>query len=262
MSPCEEYLDLILRSVDGETQPEEEAALQAHLAQCSGCRALYESQKAIAEGVAGVQEAPPKGIAQGVMQEIRREKERYTPKRWLKNGKFTLIAAAAAILVLVFSKVSPGLPLSNSAVDGAVGTLEEANVPQVAAAFQEPVDTETAEDTGTAEEAEAPAEFGETGMNARTPKMAPGAGGEDSDATTREQALDRAGCQGQAYLLRDWTPEDVSARFTQVETRTLEDGTAVYGVPYDEVQSLGEALPVEQSFQIGADTETVWLILQ
>lgn len=256
MKACEEYFDLLLRSVDGETDQREETELQAHLARCPGCRALYDSQKAVAEGIRETWELPPRGITQGVMGEIRREKQRFTPRRWLKNAKFTMIAAVAAVLVLVWGRVSPGT-MSNTTPAGAAAQAE-AEMPQVAAEFQAPADEDVpaAQENGQAEEY-ADQETVESRKAAGTRESERADGG-----LSREKLLE-AGCQGQVYQIGDWSPEDVLARFSQVETKTLGDGTAVYGVPQEEVQALLEegALPVEESLLVGAQGDTVWLVL-
>ena len=44
---CEEAMELLSGSIDGENTPEEERRLQAHLAECPACRALLEAYRAV-----------------------------------------------------------------------------------------------------------------------------------------------------------------------------------------------------------------------
>ncbi len=187
---------------------------------------------------------------------IRREKQRFTPNRWLKNAKFTMIAAVAAVLVLVWGRVSPGT-MSNTTPAGAAEQAE-ADMPQVAAEFQAPVD----EDVPAAQENGQAEEYVEQGI-VESRKAAGTRDAKKSDDGLSQEALLEAGCQGLVYQIEGWSVEDVSTRFSQVETKTLGDGTAVYGVPQEEVQALLEegTLPVVQSLLVGAQGDVVWLVL-
>lgn len=59
MRACERYIDLMMRSIDRETTPREEAELRAHMDQCAACRALYEAYRAVDTGISALEEEPP-----------------------------------------------------------------------------------------------------------------------------------------------------------------------------------------------------------
>ena len=130
MKPCEEYVEKILLSLDGELSQAEEQALQAHLAACPGCKCLYETYRHIDLGIQEGEEEPPEGLSRAVMSAIRQEKK--TPLSLLKRGKFTLIAAAAAIVILIAGRSLPiSLDTGRSASDSAAA---DAAIEQEAAA--------------------------------------------------------------------------------------------------------------------------------
>lgn len=93
---CEEALPLLSAHLDGENTPEDEAALQAHLAQCAACREILEAYEAIDRGVAQPEADPPEALHAGVMAQIRKRPQTRR-RRWLG------IAAAAAVLALVIA---------------------------------------------------------------------------------------------------------------------------------------------------------------
>lgn len=93
---CEEALPLLSAHLDGENSPEEEAALQAHLARCAACREILEAYEAIDRGVARPEADPPEALHANVMAQVRR-RARPRRRRWLG------IAAVAAVLALVIA---------------------------------------------------------------------------------------------------------------------------------------------------------------
>lgn len=145
MKACEEYLISMLRDLDGEATSEEAKALHAHLAECTACRELYESYLAIDSGIKATEEEPPEQLTAAIMNCIRREKTQNKPKALLKRFRFTAIAAAAAVIVLVAAKMGSGNSFKSSTIQsfGTAADTEAADMaapaaaPEVAAEFQE-----------------------------------------------------------------------------------------------------------------------------
>ncbi len=141
MKPCEAFLDDIFLSLDGQLSDEEEAALQVHLAACPSCRQLYDTYRNIDAAVMEMAEEPPEGLHQAVMNSIRHEKERNKPFAFLKRGKFTLIAAVAAVvLLLVGRNVDLSFSGENSSDAGSAAAEAAAEAPVEEAAEAEAPD--------------------------------------------------------------------------------------------------------------------------
>lgn len=104
MKPCTEYVEKILLSIDGQLTGSEEQALKAHLAVCEGCRSLYAAYKEIDLGISETEEEAPENLSRAVMAAIHRESRERSPLHILKRARFTLIAAAAALVILVAGK--------------------------------------------------------------------------------------------------------------------------------------------------------------
>ena len=95
MKDCEYYREKISCLIDGELSPDETAELEAHIAECSECRALYDAFTAVSAAVSGGMEEPPESIAPAVMQEVRAIAGRKKRGVWIK------CLSAAACLALV-----------------------------------------------------------------------------------------------------------------------------------------------------------------
>ena len=94
------YQELISRLLDDDRAltAEENAGLQAHLAECEECSAMYRAFAALSEGLGGDLAEPPESLRENVMAEIRREQIRERNRRPFRIGGFV---AAAAVLALV-----------------------------------------------------------------------------------------------------------------------------------------------------------------
>ena len=92
--------ELISRLLDEDTTltAEENAALQAHLAECADCAAVYAAFSALSEALGEDLEEPPASLHENVMAEVRREEIR---RRSSRRHRWTWFAAAAAALALV-----------------------------------------------------------------------------------------------------------------------------------------------------------------
>ena len=67
MTHCDEYVELISAALDGALSPEEQARLEAHLAQCPDCRTLYEDLSKLRQAL---RELPPMEIPAGLTERI------------------------------------------------------------------------------------------------------------------------------------------------------------------------------------------------
>lgn len=103
MRTCEEILDLISLRLDGELTPEQELALEEHLASCPACRALADDLAGIHSVMPGMNVPTPAYIMEHVMERIKGEEAAVIPFPVKKNRKlqWRSWAGVAAALVLV-----------------------------------------------------------------------------------------------------------------------------------------------------------------
>ena len=99
---CEEALLLISSHLDEMNTPEEEAALQAHLAHCGHCRQVLSSFQENDMKLADLRQSAPQDLCGNVMAQIRKETGKRTIRRW--SG---LAVAAALVLVIGISAFKP-----------------------------------------------------------------------------------------------------------------------------------------------------------
>ena len=131
MKDCEYYREKISCLIDGELSPDETAELEAHIAECSECRALYDAFTAVSAAVSGGMEEPPESIAPAVMQEVRAIAGRKKRGVWIKCLS---AAACLALVVLVGAKAGlfggtsySGADSAGEVTDMTVGTLAESD---------------------------------------------------------------------------------------------------------------------------------------
>ena len=99
---CDTALEMMSAMLDGELTQEESEHLQAHLAACESCRAVYAELAAIDSAVAADQAEPPEALHDAVMAAIctgQNRKKTGRIRTWLVIG----IAAAAALTLAVLS---------------------------------------------------------------------------------------------------------------------------------------------------------------
>ena len=99
---CDTALEMMSAMLDGELTQEESEQLQAHLAACESCRAVYAELAAIDSAVAADQAEPPEALHDAVMAAIctgQNRKKTGRIRTWLVIG----IAAAAALTLAVLS---------------------------------------------------------------------------------------------------------------------------------------------------------------
>ena len=105
MENCEYYLELISASLDGELSTEDQALLDAHLAECPGCRERLSMFQLLHEQVPHLEEKPPAELVTRVMGAVRAEKAA-SKTHIFARFKFTV---AAAVIVLVLFAASGSL---------------------------------------------------------------------------------------------------------------------------------------------------------
>ena len=131
MKDCEYYREKISCLIDGELSPDETAELEAHISECSECRALYDAFTAVSAAVSGGMEEPPESIAPAVMREVRAIAGRRKRGVWIKCLS---AAACLALVVLVGAKTGlfggtsySGADSAGEVTDMTVGTLAESD---------------------------------------------------------------------------------------------------------------------------------------
>ena len=113
---CSEQMKLLISGhLDGCNTPKQEAVLEEHLRQCAECRRLLREYEAIDAELAGLTQAPPAGFSANVMNAISQEAPRPQKERKHAFRYGTMIAAAAAVLVLAVSAGHISMPKGGSA---------------------------------------------------------------------------------------------------------------------------------------------------
>ena len=273
MRACEEYIDLITRSIDGRTDGQEEAALHVHLMTCPGCKALYDSYRAIDDGIYFAQEEPPEGLTDAIMNGIYRERTQYRPKSWLRRGKFTMIAAAAAVLVLVFAQFGGNLGAQTTESDLPETVAAAEAVPEVSAEFRSgPTDAPEPYEAAPAvqmpevpitEAEEEPEQSPEAKENSpEAPSGSLQAGTTLSSAEVLRQALVSAGCSGRIFLAEGITQDELVERLPESTAVVLDNGQTAVGANADSVQALLDdgSLTASELFSIG-DGDLIWIVI-
>ena len=74
MAECREWMQQISASLDGELTPEEEQALQAHLAECQDCRTAMALLRSMTKVMREDTVQPPEKLAEGTRYLFEQEK--------------------------------------------------------------------------------------------------------------------------------------------------------------------------------------------
>lgn len=118
MQECEAYLELIGGMLDDALTPEEQAKLEAHLAQCPDCRALVQDLQNLSGDLSGL--APvPEGFADKVMERVSGQEqtapartavpEQKAGKNWRRRLLPIGALAACCVLVLGVGRFALGM---------------------------------------------------------------------------------------------------------------------------------------------------------
>ena len=104
---CEKARELIFRAADGALSAEEQTALDAHLAECAECRAVYDAIAAVSAELRET-ESVPEGFAARVMDAVHEEKKivdinarREKLKKRFQPGNIAIWVACACLVVMV-----------------------------------------------------------------------------------------------------------------------------------------------------------------
>ncbi len=97
MEACLEYLEWMNAVLDGEATEEERARLEAHLAGCPACAALYADLAALRAGAEALVVPAPEGLADSVMEQVRAPRQSRPVRRW--RGVAALAAVCAVALL-------------------------------------------------------------------------------------------------------------------------------------------------------------------
>lgn len=120
---CEQALILVSGAVDGANTEEENRQLELHLNGCPSCQAQLKAFREIDAELAELEQEPPEGLHQSVMEQIRREA---SPKKKKKVPAWAGLAVAAALATVL---LYPELPQSEPAT--LARTVSEPNAPAV-----------------------------------------------------------------------------------------------------------------------------------
>ena len=104
---CEKARELIFRAADGDPSAEEQTVLDAHLAECAECRAVYDALDAVSAELHETASVP-EGFAARVMDAVHEEKKivdinarREKLKKRFQPGNIAIWVACACLVVMV-----------------------------------------------------------------------------------------------------------------------------------------------------------------
>ncbi len=138
---CSEVLTLLSGHIDQVNNAQEEAALQAHLAECADCRALLKAYEDINANVAELSVTAPENLVSSVMEKIS-EPAKKTRSPWRSLG--ISAGLVAAVLVLVIGARTFKLPtVSDNRAEDMTDVNVVATVGVGSAAFYEDQPAET-----------------------------------------------------------------------------------------------------------------------
>ena len=267
MKTCEDYIADMNLSIDGLLTPEEEQALQAHLAVCPKCRSLYQSYQDIQAAIDEAEVEPPKGLAHSVMTQIHQEKVRHSPKATLKRMRFTLVAAVLALVVIAAGKYI-GTPHGNTAASSTPETAA-AEAPAEAAANPEAALAAPPEEAAgaAAENATAAADEDIVGYAdaAVPPKMGAGNSAMEDTAPSDQlmilwNAMQQDGDVGSLYLV-DTTETELFQLLPNTEIVALSSGDIVYKVSASDYALVADQLPAVESMEAATESDDIYLSL-
>lgn len=279
MKACETYVDLMMRSIDRDTTPQEEAELQAHLADCETCRRLCAAYQALETQLAATDEAPPDTLKDAVMNSIRAEKRQRSPKHLLGRFRFTAVAAVAAVLILVFSRTGVNIASNNSRASQTA--MDTAAAPQAAAEFRAgdtTMQTETAKAAADVPEAayEIAEEVESLEITADADGDLPPEAAQDNSVASSDaveaplsplaeqaEALHAMGLYGDILQVSGLTEEALFALFPEITATALESGDVVYQVSltYANTAAAAGEINIVQTYDDESDSDMCFILL-
>ncbi len=99
MSDCNHFMELASRELDGDLSQTERDELTTHVGLCHDCREKLSAYRSISEAVSELECDPPPAMLDGTFYKI----YNYKKPRRLAVGRFTIAAAAVALVVVVFT---------------------------------------------------------------------------------------------------------------------------------------------------------------
>lgn len=248
MRNCDDILDLINASLDGALTTEEQTTLDAHLASCPACSALYTELCGLHTAAAGLEELPaPAGFAEAVMAAIAAEPAQdkadnvipFSARRKTRASWTKWAATAAAVAIVVLGAVSIPSLSGNMEVKRDAAAPAEPLAPQAYQNETADIAESEAESYYTCDTA--PAEVGAASAP-EAPETVDGSSSENFD-TKQEFAANAPLCDAADYcgtltLTADMLPEELE----QYESTIAPDGTVTYVVPADYFFSVLSAL--------------------
>ena len=121
---CEEAMELLSAKLDGELDPQTDAALSRHLQTCEDCRRVWAAYCEIDAGIAALEAEPSAELYQGVMEIIRTAPAVKPAKKRRPMWGVGTAVAAAAVLFLLIGTGTVSLPKLDMA-ENAAGTVAE-----------------------------------------------------------------------------------------------------------------------------------------
>lgn len=153
---CEEAMELLSAKLDGELDPQTDAALSRHLQTCAACRQVWAFYCEMDAGIAALEAEPPAELYTGVMEKIRNTPVVKPVKKRRPMWGVGTAVAAAAVLFLLIGTGTVHLPDWNAAGNTAGIAMDEAAV------VAEVPEMEEVEEAAPAEAAVAPEVAAET----------------------------------------------------------------------------------------------------
>lgn len=273
MKTCEDYIADMNLSIDGLLSPEEEQALQAHLADCPSCRSLYRSYREIQDAIDEAEVEPPKGLRHSVMTQIREEKVRHSPKGVLKRMRFTLVAAVIALVIVSAGKyigTPHGSTAASSEMESAAAAEAAEAAPQDEGAAFAAAPQDVPENADTAEEAEEEATAAAEGASPveeyaeNDAPMVGAANPETADTSDTMliiwSAMQQDGYVGDLYLV-DTTETELFQLLPNAEIVALSSGDIVYKISASDYALISDELPAVESMESATESDDIYLSL-
>lgn len=224
---CENYIEIMMRELDGEATAQEKLELRGHMMNCERCRALYETYQNIDAGIDDLEEEAPEGLTEAVMGAIRQEQAKQKPLSFLKRYKFTVAAIAACFVLVVAGR---GMGMGSSTPES--GTMEAS-----ALARMEPE---------TAQEEAAPAE---AAMPAPEAALMPAYDAVEDTAIVGTvdhaavlEALQKDNRTGDLVFITGNTADDIFGLFGTIYILDIPDGYRVYRVLREDFEEVMDQL--------------------
>lgn len=122
---CEQAMELLSAKLDGELDPQTDAALTRHLETCEACRCLWTAYCEIDAGIADLEAEPPAELYTGVMEKIRTTPVVKPVKKRRPMWGIGTLVAAAAVFALMISTGTVQLPTMETAGNASGAVAEE-----------------------------------------------------------------------------------------------------------------------------------------